>query len=102
MDTPSPDGGTYVTWESAWDSLQAWAKTQGFASVKVREHPDKQGITRKVILECDKRGRFKSSSSGKRETASRKEEYKWQTHLLRDPSTALWRIQGMYMHITLQ
>ena len=99
MDTvdPEPPDQLYSSREDAQQALQQWAKKHSFAVVFGRTKKTKGETSeyRKQWVYYAKHGVFKPKGEGKRDTTTRKEDYKWQAQLLLLPGTSSWNIKGI-------
>ena len=82
--------------DAAFNALQTWAKDHNFAASRGRFKTDKTEAKtiRKRWVVCTKSGIFQSTSTGIRQTKSRKEECQWEATLTRLQGSSSWQIAG--------
>lgn len=75
------EGRVFVTWEQAFNTIEGWAKQQGFKIVynRVKRNPD--GTFRKRTIQCQHSGHYTSKSDGSKQTQTKHIGCTWQINL---------------------
>src|SRR2546423_1280589 len=61
-------GRVFITWQQAFDTIEGWAKQQGFNIIYSRVERKPDGTFRKRTVQCEHSGHYTTKSNGKQTT----------------------------------